>query len=55
MPAPLGRIYARLIGDPQEKKVNEDMLRRAIEQFQKVTEQDPKIWKSWLMLGACSA
>src|SRR5258708_21065123 len=38
----LGRIYARLIGDPQEKKVNEDMLRRAIEQFQKVTEQEPK-------------
>jgi len=47
----LGRIYARLIGDPQEKKVNEDMLRRAIEQFQKVTEQDPKDLESWLMLG----
>jgi tetratricopeptide (TPR) repeat protein len=47
----LGRIYARLIGDPQEKKVNEDMLRRAIEQFQKVTDQDPKDLESWLMLG----
>ena len=27
------------------------MLRRAIEQFQKVTEQDPKDIESWLMLG----
>jgi tetratricopeptide (TPR) repeat protein len=47
----LGRIYARLIGDPQQNKVNEDMLRRAIEQFQKVTEKDPKDVESWLMLG----
>lgn len=47
----LGRIYARLIGDPQQNKVNEDMLRRAIEQFQKVTEKDPKDLESWLMLG----
>lgn len=47
----LGRIYARLIGDPQQNKVNEDMLRRAIEQFQKVTEKEPKDIESWLMLG----
>lgn len=47
----LGRIYARLIGDPQQAKVNEDMLKRAIEQFQKVTAQDPKDIESWLMLG----
>ena len=47
----MGRIYARLIGDPEQHKVNEDMLRRAIEQFQKVTEQDPKDMESWLMLG----
>ncbi|MBZ5593587.1 MAG: tetratricopeptide repeat protein [Acidobacteriia bacterium] len=47
----LGRIYARLIGDPQQTRVNEDMLRRAIEQFQKVTEGDPKDVESWLMLG----
>jgi tetratricopeptide (TPR) repeat protein len=47
----LGRIYARLIGDPQQNKVNEDMLRRATEQFQKVAEQDPKDVESWLMLG----
>ena len=47
----LGRIYARLIGDPQQTRVNEDMLRRAIEQFQKVAELDPKDLESWLMLG----
>ncbi|HVP47321.1 MAG TPA: tetratricopeptide repeat protein, partial [Bryobacteraceae bacterium] len=47
----LGRIYARLIGDPQQTRVNEDMLRRAIEQFQKVTAVDPKDTESWLMLG----
>jgi tetratricopeptide (TPR) repeat protein len=47
----LGRIYARLIGDPQQTRVNEDMLHRAIEQFQKVADQDPKDVESWLMLG----
>ena len=47
----LGRIYARLIGDPQQARVNEDMLKRAIEQFQKVTEKDSKDIESWLMLG----
>src|SRR6516162_1687324 len=44
----LGRIYARLIGDPQQTRVNEDMLHRAIEQFQKVADQDPKDVESWL-------
>src|SRR5712692_2289401 len=47
----LGRIYARLIGDPQQNKINEDMVRRAIEQYQNITEKDPKDLESWLMLG----
>jgi tetratricopeptide (TPR) repeat protein len=47
----LGRIYARLIGDAQQNRINEDMLRRSIEQFEKVTEKDPKDVESWLMLG----
>ena len=46
----LGRIYARLIGDPQQK-INDEMLRKSIEQFQKVTDKDPKDTDSWLMLG----
>ncbi|HKW99969.1 MAG TPA: tetratricopeptide repeat protein [Bryobacteraceae bacterium] len=47
----LGRVYARLIGDPQQNRINEEMLKRSIEQFQKVTEKDPKDIESWLMLG----
>jgi len=47
----LGRIYARLIGDPDQHKVNDEMVQRAIEQFLKVTEKDPKDVDSWLMLG----
>jgi tetratricopeptide (TPR) repeat protein len=47
----LGRIYARLIGDPDQHKVNDEMVQHAIEQFLKVTEKDPKDVESWLMLG----
>jgi len=47
----LGRIYARLIQDPQQNRINEQRLRQAIEQFRKITEQDPKDLDSWLMLG----
>jgi len=47
----LGRIYARLIGDPDQHKVNDEMVQHAIEQFLKVTEKDPKDVDSWLMLG----
>lgn len=47
----LGQIYARLIGDPEQHKVNDEMVQKAIEQFQKVTEKDPKDIDSWLMLG----
>jgi tetratricopeptide (TPR) repeat protein len=47
----LGRMYARLIGDPEQHKVNDEMVQRAIEQFQKVTEKEPKDIESWLMLG----
>ena len=47
----LGRIYSRMIGDPQSKTLNEEMLKKAIEQFTKVTQQDPKDLESWLSLG----
>ena len=47
----LGRMYARLIGDPEQHKVNDEMVQKAIEQFQKVTEKDPTDIESWLMLG----
>ncbi len=47
----LGRIYSRLIGDSQANKINEDMLRRSIEQYQKITAKEPTDLESWLMLG----
>jgi tetratricopeptide (TPR) repeat protein len=47
----LGRIYTRMIGDPQRGRLNQDMLRQATEQYQKVTEKDPKDADSWVMLG----
>jgi tetratricopeptide (TPR) repeat protein len=47
----LGRIYTRMIGDTQQGRVNQDMLRRATEQYQKITEKDPKDVESWVILG----
>ena len=47
----LGRIYTRMIGDPQAGKINDEMLRSAIEQYEKITAQDPKDTESWLTLG----
>ena len=47
----LGRIYTRMIGDTQQGKINEEMLRAATEQYQKITAKDPKDLESWLMLG----
>ena len=47
----LGRIYMRLIGDPQQNRVNENMLQRALEQFQAITAQDSKDVEAFLTLG----
>ncbi|MGC8793174.1 MAG: tetratricopeptide repeat protein, partial [Bryobacteraceae bacterium] len=47
----LGRIYSRMIGDPAQGRLDEGMLRRAIEQFQKVTEKDPSDEDAWVTLG----
>jgi tetratricopeptide (TPR) repeat protein len=47
----LGRIYTRMIGDSQQNRVNETMLRRAIEQYEKLSELQPKDVDSLLMLG----
>jgi tetratricopeptide (TPR) repeat protein len=47
----LGRIYTRMIGDPQQRQVNEEMVKRAIEQYKKVSEKDPTDLDTWLMLG----
>ncbi len=47
----LARIYTRLIGDSQTNRIDEGMLRKAIEQYQKIVEAEPKDTDSWLMLG----
>jgi tetratricopeptide (TPR) repeat protein len=47
----LARIFTRQIGDAQRNRINEDMLHKAVEQYQKITEIDPKDVDSWLMLG----
>jgi tetratricopeptide (TPR) repeat protein len=47
----LGRIYTRMIGDAQQGKINEDMLKQAIEQYKQITARDTKDMESWLALG----
>ncbi len=47
----LGHIYARLIGDQRTNKINEEMLKKAIEQYRKIVEIEPKDADSWLFLG----
>lgn len=47
----LGRIYSRMLGDSQSGRINPQMVQKAIEQYAKIAEQDPKDIESWLMLG----
>jgi tetratricopeptide (TPR) repeat protein len=47
----LGRIYTRALGDNSTGKIDENNLKRAIEQYQKITEKEPKDADSWVMLG----
>lgn len=47
----LGRIYTRLVGDSQAGRINEEMLKRAIEQYTEVSEADPADIEAWLTLG----
>ncbi len=47
----LGRIYTRMISNPQDTRVNEAMVRNAIDQYQQITAKDPKDAESWVMLG----
>lgn len=48
----LGRVYLRLAsGNTQQGRTDESFLRKAIDQFQQVTAQDPKDVDSWVTLG----
>src|ERR1051326_9274069 len=46
----LAKIYTGQISGPQNR-IDESMLRKAIEQYQKITSIDPKDVDSWVMLG----
>ena len=47
----LGRIYTRMIGDTQQGKVNEEMLRKALQQYRDIAARAPKDLDAWLTLG----
>lgn len=47
----LARIYSRQIGDPDQGKVDQTMLKNAIDQYVKITGQDPKDTESLSMLA----
>ena len=47
----LARIYSRQIGDPDQGKVDQAMLKNAIDQYRKITQQDPKDAESFSMLA----
>jgi len=47
----LARIYTRLIGDSRQQRVNEDMVKKAIEQYSKIAEKVPDDKQVWLLLG----
>jgi tetratricopeptide (TPR) repeat protein len=47
----LARIYTQQIGDSQNNRIDEGMLKRAIDQYKQITSQDSKDVESWIMLG----
>ena len=47
----LARIFTRQIGDSQQNRVDEAMVKRATEEYKKITELAPKDVDSWVMLG----
>ncbi len=47
----LARIYTEQIGDTQRGRVSEEMLGKALEQYQKIAELDSSDPEAWVMLG----
>lgn len=47
----LARLYTARIRDGQQTRPNEEMMKAAIEQYQKIGEKAPKDIDNWLMLG----
>jgi tetratricopeptide (TPR) repeat protein len=47
----LAQIYTSQVGDAQANKIDEGMVRRAVEQYKFITSKDPKDVDSLVMLG----
>jgi tetratricopeptide (TPR) repeat protein len=47
----LAHIYTAQVGDAQANKIDEGMVRRAVEQYKFITTKDPKDVESFVMLG----
>lgn len=47
----LGRIYWGLVGNTRDGRVDDNYVKLAMEQYQKITQKDPKDAESWVMLG----
>ncbi len=47
----LARVFTRQIGDGQRGRIDENMLRRAIDQYEKITVLAPTDVDAWLMLA----
>ena len=47
----LAKIYTRQIGEGQNGRIDEAMLKKTIDEYRKVTSLDPKDADSWVMLG----
>lgn len=47
----LGRVYTRMLMDQRQGRADETTLKKAIDQFTKITDLAPKDVDSWLMLG----
>lgn len=50
----LARIYSRQVGDPDQGRIDQTMLKNAIEQYQKASQLDPKDVESLSMLARLS-
>ena len=47
----LGRIYLRALSEGAPRGANQDNLKKAMEQYEKITQQDPSDADSWVKLG----
>lgn len=47
----LGRIYWALVGNARDGRIDDNYVKLAMEQYQKITQKDPADADSWVMLG----